>query len=240
MYKKMIFLIPLLLLSGCGDGEDTTRPTVISTSPADGASCVATNSVIKATFSEVMGPSFINRTTFTVRKGGNRIAGTVSYGGTFATFLPFPNLSTFSGYTATLTTGVKDSNGNPLAADHAWGFTTGGSATSTVSLATDIQPIFNTYCTIGCHQSKGTASFLPLTDDVAYANLVKFGDVSSTRTTGGGPLVKPCDSSSSVLYKRISGIGLDPGEQKMPPDISLDQDLRDLIKKWIDEGALDN
>lgn len=218
-------------------------------SPHNGTSCVPTSAVVKATFSEVMGPSFINRTTFIVKKGGTRVDGTVSYGGTFATFIPSSSLSTFTGYTAILTTGatgIMDSNGNPLTANYIWGFATGSSA-ATVSFSADIQPIFNTFCTIGCHQSGGTASFLSLMNEVdsnnivrsyAYANLV---NQPSTRTTGSGLLVKPCDSANSILYQRISGIGLDPSEQTMPQNSSLfDQDLQNLVKIWIDEGALDN
>ncbi len=233
---------------GCGydEAKDVTPPTITYVSPDNGTACVATSAVVKATFSEVMSPSFINLTTFTIRKGGSRIEGSVSYGGTFATFIPTTDLATFSGYTATLTTETRDSNGNRLASEKVWGFSTSGAA-ATVSFATDIQPIFNTFCTVGCHQTGGTASFLSLMNEVdsknivrsyAYANLV---NQSSTRTTGGIKLVKPCDSVNSVLYQRISGIGLDSSEQTMPQNSSLlDQDLQNLIKKWIDEGALDN
>lgn len=258
MFKKNVILLVLLTASmhGCGydEDKDTTPPTITYVSPYNGTSCVPTSAVVKATFSEVM---FINRTTFIVKKGGTRIDGTVNYGGTFATFIPSSSLSTFTGYTATLTTGASgirdsngnalaDSNGNPLTANYIWGFATGSTA-ATVSFSDDIQTIFNTFCTIGCHQSGGTASFLSLMNEVdsknivrsyAYANLV---NQSSIHTTGGVLLVKPCDSVNSVLYQRISGIGLDSSEQTMPQNSSLlDQDLQNLVKKWIDEGALDN
>lgn len=246
-------------MHGCGydEDKDTTPPAITYVSPYNGTSCVPTSAVVKATFSEVMSPSFINRTTFIVKKGGARVDGTVSYGGTFATFIPSSSLSTFTGYTATITTGatgirdsngnpLADSNGNPLTANYIWGFATGSTA-ATVSFSADIQPIFNTSCTIGCHQSGGTASFLSLMNEVdsknivrsyAYANLV---NQSSTRTTGGTLLVKPCDSVNSVLYQRVSGIGLASGEATMPLGGSLiSADNRNLIKAWIDEGALDN
>lgn len=249
MYKRLVILVCLLMSSyGCGGGagssygdggnDDTTPPTVTSTSPANNASCVATSSVIKATFSETIGSSFLNRTTFSVKKGGVKIDGSVNYGGTFATFIP-TSLTTFTGYTATLTTGVKDSNGNPLYSDYVWGFTTGGTSTSTVSLATDIQPILNTYCVV-CHQAGGQASFLPLTNDVSYLNLVNKAS-TQTGTPPSGTLVVPCDSSGSVLYQRVTGIGLASGEATMPLSSSLiSADNRNLIKAWIDEGALDN
>lgn len=244
MRKKYILIIISLLtmvLHSCGESrdQDTTPPTVVSTSPANNATGVAVNSNVTVTFSETMSSSFLNRTTFEVRTGGTKIKGSVNYGGTFATFQPISSLSTFRGYTATVTTGVKDSDGNPLASNYSWGFITGYSTTSTVSFAYDIQPIFNNNCITACHQTGGTASaFLILTNDVAYTNLV---NKSSTQTTGGGLLVKPSDSANSVLYQRISGIGLDPSEQTMPQNRSLlSSDDQTRIKTWIDEGALNN
>ncbi|MEK7850372.1 MAG: Ig-like domain-containing protein, partial [Deltaproteobacteria bacterium] len=224
------------VLQGCGGSEndkDTTPPTVVSTSPSDGATCVATNTVIKATFSETMSSSFLNRTTFEVRRGGTKLNGTVNYGGTFATFQPISSLSTFRGYTGTVTTGIKDSNGNALASSYSWGFITGSSSTSTVSFATNVQPIFNSECTL-CHMSGGQAAFLPLTDGVSYYNLVS----KASTYTAGSKLVAPCDSSNSILYKRISGTSAGP---QMPKGVSaLSSSDQNLIKTWIDEGALNN
>ena len=54
---------------------DTIQPTVISTSPANGATGVAINSDITATFSEAMQSSTINTNTFTVSGGAATSAG---------------------------------------------------------------------------------------------------------------------------------------------------------------------
>ena len=243
MRNKGILVLILLTAALCGCGrdkdQDTTPPTVVSTSPAVNATGIAVNSNVKVTFSETMDSSSVNTNTFTVRKSGSNVNGSISYGGTFATFLPMSSLSSFRGYTAMLTTGVKDSNGNPLQANYIWGFITGSSTTSTVSFATHIQPIFNSNCTTACHQAGGTAStFLILTNDVAFTNLV---NKSSTQTTGGGLIVKPGDSANSVLYQRISGTGLAGGEQTMPQNRSLLTSVdQTFIKTWIDEGALNN
>lgn len=236
--KDILVLISLLtaVLCGCGGSEndkDTTPPTVVSTSPSDGATCVATSTVIKATFSETMSSSFLNSTTFEVRKGGTKIKGSVNYGGTFATFQPISSLLTFRGYTGTVTTGVKDSNGNALASSYFWGFITGSSSTSTVSFATDLQPIFNSECTL-CHMSGGQAAFLPLTDGVSYGNLVS----KASTYTASSKLVVPCDSSNSILYKRISGTSV--GFQMPKGGSALSSSDQNLIKTWIDEGALNN
>ncbi len=114
------------------------------------------------------------------------------------------------------------------------------SSTSVVSFSTSVQPIFNSNC-ITCHVSGGQASFMPLTSDVSYGNLV---NQPSTRTgcpTPSGTRVIPFDSADSILYQRISGAGLPSCESTMPLGSALLSDTdQNLIKTWIDEGALNN
>ncbi len=105
----------------------TTAPpvTVISTIPANGATAVAVNTEISATFSEAMNPATINAATFTLTGPGvTPVAGTVTYAGTSATFTPTATLATGALYMATITTGAKDLEGAPLAANFVWTFTT--------------------------------------------------------------------------------------------------------------------
>ncbi|MDO8444609.1 MAG: Ig-like domain-containing protein [Deltaproteobacteria bacterium] len=218
---------------GGGDDQDTTAPTVSSTSPEDTATGVPVNSNVIATFSETMSSSSISETTFYVRTGGSNISGSISYGGTFATFDPMSTLQAFKGYTATVTTGVKDSNGNALASNHSWGFITGSSSSPTYSFATDVQPIFDSNCIV-CHISLGQAAFLPLTNDVSYSNLVN----KPSTYTSGGTLVIPGNSTDSILYKRISGASV--GAQMPKGGQALSPTEQNTIKTWIDEGALNN
>lgn len=107
---------------------DTTPPTVTSTSPTDGATNIATTTVITATFSEAMDASTISGTTFTLKTtvGGTTISGTVTYNTTthVATFTPASALANNTGYTATITTGAKDVAGNALVANKVFAFTT--------------------------------------------------------------------------------------------------------------------
>ncbi|HUQ17991.1 MAG TPA: Ig-like domain-containing protein [Gemmatimonadaceae bacterium] len=108
---------------------DTTAPTVLSTNPADGASSVATSTLVTATFSEAMDASTILAAgTFTLKKtvGGAAVPGTVTYnsGTNTATFTPTAPLSANTGYTATITTAAKDLAGNQLAANKVFAFTT--------------------------------------------------------------------------------------------------------------------
>ncbi|MGA3050203.1 MAG: Ig-like domain-containing protein [Terracidiphilus sp.] len=103
----------------------TPPPTVISTIPANGATSVIINTPISATFSEAMTQTSISGTTFTVTgPGGTAVAGAVTYSGVTATFTPTSVLAFGSTYTATITTGVTDVAGTPLAANYGWTFTT--------------------------------------------------------------------------------------------------------------------
>src|SRR5687768_1669056 len=66
----------LLLLSlatacgnGGGNGDGSSSPSVVSNQPADGASGVAVNASISATFSEGMDPATLTNATFTLTSG---------------------------------------------------------------------------------------------------------------------------------------------------------------------------
>lgn len=109
---------------GDEDGEDSadrTAPTVVSTAPTQGQTAVGTNAVVTATFSEAMDASTINGSTFFLEP---EVAGAISYSGVTATLTPAPALSAGTTYTATVTTGARDTAGNPLAESRTWAFTT--------------------------------------------------------------------------------------------------------------------
>jgi len=101
---------------------DTTPPTVVSTSPANGATGVAISTTVSVTFSEAMNASTITTGSFTV----GAVSGSVSYNNSTytATFTPSANLSYSTTYTATLSTAITDAAGNPLALAYSWSFTT--------------------------------------------------------------------------------------------------------------------
>lgn len=106
-----------------GGVVDTTPPTVVSVSPANAATNVATSSMITATFSEPMLPSSINATSFVV----TGVTGLVTYSGSTAIFTPASALAADTTYNVMIT-GVQDSVGNALAADYVWSFTTGSTS----------------------------------------------------------------------------------------------------------------
>lgn len=111
---------------------DTTPPTVTAYTPVPegGATTVKVTSAITATFSEQV--EGVSVATFTV----NGVAGSVTYVPTpsIATFTPSAPLAPGRTYTATITSGVTDEAGNPLAAAATWTFTTEGTDDQTTSV----------------------------------------------------------------------------------------------------------
>ena len=67
---------------------DTSAPTVISTSPVNGATSIAVSSVLTAVFSEAMDPLTVTTLTFTLMQGTTPVVGIVTYLGMTATFTP--------------------------------------------------------------------------------------------------------------------------------------------------------
>lgn len=109
-----------------GPAPDLTPPSVSSTSPEDGGTCVPTETAVSATFSKPVSYSTLNTSTFLLKDAlNNPVSGTVGldYTGT-AYFHPTDPLANSTSYTGTLTTGITDLSGNHLASDYLWRFTT--------------------------------------------------------------------------------------------------------------------
>ena len=122
-------------------------PTVISTSPANGATNVPLNQKIIANFSIAMNPATILAPgTFTVAVagvGGAAVPGTVTYlaATNTATFTPTVNLLASTAYTATISTAAQSAAGNSLAVNYIWSFTTGQTANTTPPQVLSTDPI---------------------------------------------------------------------------------------------------
>ena len=114
----------------------TLSPVVISTDPLPNATGVPINKIITATFNMPMNPLTINATTFTVMQGATPVPGIVTYNGTTASFTPTSPLAINTVYTATITTGARNTAGTALAANYVWSFTT-GSLTAPTVISTD-------------------------------------------------------------------------------------------------------
>jgi hypothetical protein len=104
--------------------SDLVLPIVTLTAPLSNATGVDPGSTVELTFSELMNPSTINSSTFTLKQGTTPVSGTVAYSGTIATFTPSYSFATGTTYTATITTEAKDLAGNMLADNTVWSFTT--------------------------------------------------------------------------------------------------------------------
>ena len=117
-------------------GGGSQAPSVISVSPANGATNVGTGTAVTATFSEPMDPATIDDTTFVLRNPSNQVvSATVTYNGTAnrATLTPTNPLADSTTYTVTVvggSNGVTDATGTPMSADYSWSFTTAAAGSS--------------------------------------------------------------------------------------------------------------
>ncbi len=105
----------------------SAAPIVAFTNPLSGATDVAVNTIITATFSDAMDAATVTAAgTFAVMQGVNPIPGVVTYNASTntATFTPSAPLLHNVVHTATVTTSAKDTHGVGLVADHVWSFTT--------------------------------------------------------------------------------------------------------------------
>jgi hypothetical protein len=82
--------------------------------------------VVSAIFNEPMDPLTITTLSFMLRQGITPVAGMVIYNpqSLTASFIPTVDLSPNTTYTATITTGVRNIAGTPLASNTVWSFTT--------------------------------------------------------------------------------------------------------------------
>ena len=126
-----------------GATSDVTAPTVTETINANGATGVATNTRVGATFSEPVDPASLNASTFGFMQGATVVAGTVTSSGTHAVFTPATALAPNTTYTATLSTGVMDLAGNALASPYVWSWTTGTTADSMAPVVSQVYPADN-------------------------------------------------------------------------------------------------
>jgi len=103
-------------------------PSVLSTIPVNGAAGVSVDTTVAATFSK--GVTNVTSATFRLSAGTYQVPGTVTKNelvvdNSVWMFVPASPLSHGVTYTASVTTGVTDLDGNPLPADYKWTFTTG-------------------------------------------------------------------------------------------------------------------
>jgi hypothetical protein len=179
---------------------DTTAPTVTGRTPADGATGVAVNTVVTATFSEPMASGSITSGTFTLIDTTNAnasVPASVAYNAQtrVATLTPSSALAAAHAFTARLlggTGGVADLAGNPLAADVSWSFSTASSAditppTVTLTAPADGSSVAGTTVTLSANASDNAA--------VDHVDFLVNGSVVATDTSA--PYSYVWDSTST-------------------------------------------
>jgi Ice-binding-like/Bacterial Ig-like domain len=200
----MYFLATILVafVAGCGV-ETVSIPGVISVTPAPGATGVAINATISATFNVPMSAGSITTTTFTVQSpGGVTVAGSValSSNGLIATFTPTGGTLAYeTTYTATITTGAATPGGAELVSDYVWSFTTIAPTALTVAvtpapfaqnvvLTAPITATFSQAMNCATLASPATTFTVTAPGDVAVVGTVTCSGSVATFTPAGGAL----------------------------------------------------
>ncbi|MES2205437.1 MAG: Ig-like domain-containing protein [Pseudomonadota bacterium] len=104
----------------------TTALPTFTHSPAAGSTALPVSTVISATASKSLDPATVTSTTVTVSSALGPVTGTVAYNSEskIITFTPTALLFNNTTYSVILTTGIKDTEGNALAGNDVWNFTT--------------------------------------------------------------------------------------------------------------------
>jgi glucose/arabinose dehydrogenase len=84
-----------------------------------------------------------------------------------------------------------------------------------------------------CHTAGASGGLSMASEAIAFGNLVD-GDASSAACSGRSRVV-PGDATNSVLFQKVSGIGL--CGPMMPPGSPLSAAQIDAIEAWIEQGA---
>jgi hypothetical protein len=142
-----------------------TPPAVTSTTPTDGATGVSSTAAVTVTFNNDINTATVTASTFTLSPA---VSASYNVSGKVVTLTPTNPLAASTPYTATVTTEVKDVNGNPLAANYTWSFTTAAAP--------------GTVCTTNCTIWPG--STVPGTIDQGPDGAVELG-VKFRSDTGG-------------------------------------------------------
>lgn len=107
--------------------SDTTPPVVSNVTPAHNATNVATNIAPSTVFNEALDAATVNASSVQLKSAmGQTISATVAYvpSSHTVTITPAAALEQNTQYSVTLTTAIKDTAGNALAANYTWSFTT--------------------------------------------------------------------------------------------------------------------
>lgn len=116
---------------------------VISVYPLNGGTDVPVNTDVIVQFDDNINPATLTAATFTVSGGVTTSGITYDAVTRTAAFNQAANLSNSTTYTVTLTTGIKNTRGESMAADYSWSFTTAAAAVPEIYVISPIAEIFS-------------------------------------------------------------------------------------------------
>lgn len=160
---------------------DLLPPTIISTTPAQGAADVALEVVLLVVFNEAIDPATVNSVSLSLRdNSGTGLAASVFYeeAALTASLEPLADLAPASQYTATVSANVADLAGNSMAVAHIWSFSTAGAADITPPTVVSTAPA--TDATNVAYDANIVVTF---SEPIATASVTT---VTFTLTPGGG------------------------------------------------------
>jgi hypothetical protein len=135
-------------------------------------------------------------------------------------------------YTVTFT--ATDSHGASDPTPDTRTITVQGGGGETATLTAVQQRIFTPSCAFsGCHGGSSPAEGMDLRAGAAYGNIV---NVRSSQMSSLDR-IEPLDPDNSYLYRKVNG-GPSISGSRMPRGAAmLSQELRDLLRDWIERGA---
>ena len=192
-------VLPALVLAGCDirsaqpgpptkTGIDRTAPSIVSRSPADGATGVTVSTTIEVGFSEALDPGSVGNSSVTLSDGSNDISGSVALASNNSTivFTPGADLEGETTYTVTVSGTVSDVAGNELGGSDSWSFMTVDSTAPAISArspAPDATGVaVGTTVTVTFSEALAPASV----DDTSITLSDGANDVSGTVTLSSG------------------------------------------------------
>ncbi len=178
-------------------------PTIVEVSPVNDAGDVLRDVNVVVTFSEPMDRATLIGANLSVTDGTTPVIGTTTNTATTLTFNPSTDLAANTTYTATVTKGVTDLAGTPLAVAYSWQFTTG--TTPDNSAPTVISTIPDRDALDVPVNSRLIAAF---SEPMATATL---NDTNMTLTQAGNPILGTVSAVGQTVVFRPNS-ALDSGK----------------------------
>lgn len=204
----LVLLVAMVAVAACGreggGGTPIVAPAVSLTTPANNETGVPLNRAVAVAFTKAMDPNSVSN-AFTLKNGTSTVAGTVAVFGTIATFTPAAPLAQNTTYTATITTGAKDTTGTPLATSFSWTFTTGTTTDATAPSVTSVSPAagaagvsLNTAITATFSKPMDPATITGTTFTVSSGGVQVAGTITVNLTRSGNATVSTATFTPTV------------------------------------------